>query len=60
MIAGGRIKPFVIVMPSSNGRRYDGPAERFIVDELPAWLHERYGLAPTRAQSAIAGMSMGG
>lgn len=60
LIAEGRMRPFVIVMPSSNGRRYDGPAERFIVDELPAWLQSRYGLAPTRAQSAIAGMSMGG
>ncbi len=60
LIATGRVRPFVIVMPSSNGRRYDGPAERFIVDELPAWLKARYGLAPTRAQSAIAGMSMGG
>lgn len=60
LIASGRVRPFVIVMPSSNGRRYDGPAERFIVDELPAWLQARYGLAPTRAQSAIAGMSLGG
>lgn len=60
LIAASLVRPFVIVMPSSNGRRYDGPAERFIVDELPAWLQARYGLAPTRAQSAIAGMSMGG
>lgn len=60
LIASGRAQPFVIVMPSSQGRRYDGPAERFIVDELPAWLRERYGLAPSRARSAIAGMSMGG
>lgn len=60
LIASGRARPFVIVMPSSRGRPYDGPAERFIVDELPAWLKARYGLAPTRAQSAIAGMSMGG
>lgn len=60
LIASGRAQPFVIVMPSSNGRPYDGPAERFIVDELPAWLKDRYGLAPTRAQSAVAGMSMGG
>lgn len=60
LIAAGRVRPFVIVMPSSGGRRYDGPAERFIVDELPAWLQARYGLAPTRAQSAIAGMSLGG
>lgn len=60
LIAGGRVKPFVIVMPSSNGRPYDGPAERFIVDELPAWLKERYGLQASRAQSALAGMSMGG
>ncbi|CAM4125252.1 alpha/beta hydrolase-fold protein [Roseateles saccharophilus] len=60
LIASGRMRPLVIVMPSSNGRRYDGPAERFIVEELPAWLQERYGLAPSRAQSAITGMSMGG
>ncbi len=60
LIASGRVQPFVIVMPSSQGRRYDGPAERFIVDELPAWLQRQYGLAPSRAQSAIAGMSMGG
>lgn len=60
LIASGRAKPFVIVMPSSNGRRYDGPAERFIVDELPAWLKSQYGLEPPRAQSAVAGMSMGG
>ncbi|WP_457351104.1 alpha/beta hydrolase-fold protein [Roseateles sp. P5_D6] len=60
LIASGRARPFVIVMPSSNGRRYDGPAERFIVDELPAWLKEQYGLSPIRAQSAIAGMSLGG
>jgi len=60
LIAAGRVKPFVIVMPSSNGRRYDGPARDFIVDELPAWLKARYGLAPTRARSAIAGMSLGG
>ncbi len=60
LIAGGRVKPFVIVMPSSNGRPYDGPAERFIVDELPAWLKESYGLRASRAQSAVAGMSMGG
>lgn len=60
LIASGRARPFVIVMPSSNGRRYDGPAQRFIVDELPAWLKAQYGLAPSPAQSAIAGMSMGG
>ena len=60
LIASGRAKPFVIVMPSSNGLRYDGAAARFIVDELPAWLKERYGLAPSRAQSAVAGMSLGG
>jgi enterochelin esterase-like enzyme len=60
LIADGRIQPFAIVMPSNGGRRYDGPAEAFIADELPAWLEQRYGLAPARAQSAIAGMSLGG
>jgi enterochelin esterase-like enzyme len=60
LIASGRIQPLVIVMPSNNGQRYDGAAGRFIADELPAWLQARYGLAPTRAQSAVAGMSLGG
>lgn len=60
LIADGRIRPFAVVMPSNGGRRYDGPAEAFIADELPAWLGQRYGLAPTRAQSAISGMSLGG
>ena len=60
LIAAGRARPFAIVMPSSNGRRYDGPAQPFILNELPAWLKARYGLAPSRAQAAIAGMSMGG
>ena len=60
LIASGRARPFVIVMPSNNGQRYDGAAGRFIVDELPAWLQQRYGLATSRAQSAVAGMSLGG
>jgi enterochelin esterase-like enzyme len=60
LIASGRIKPLVIVMPSNNGQRYDGAAGRFIADELPVWLKARYGLAPARAQSAVAGMSLGG
>ena len=60
LIASGRIRPMVIVMPSNNGQRYDGAAGRFIVDELPAWLKARYGLTASRAQSAVAGMSLGG
>jgi S-formylglutathione hydrolase FrmB len=60
LIAAGRVQPFVVVMPSSGGLRYDGAAERFIADELPAWLASRYGLVPTRSQSAVAGMSLGG
>ena len=60
LIASGRIQPLVIVMPSNNGQRYDGAAGRFIVDELPAWLKQRYGLTASRARSAVAGMSLGG
>ncbi len=62
LIAGGTVRPFVIVMPSgSRGRKsYDGESERFIATELPLWLASTYGLHPTRAGNAVAGMSLGG
>jgi enterochelin esterase-like enzyme len=60
LIARGAIRPFVIVMPSSERVPYTGKSERFIAQELPAWLASTYGLRTMRATSAIAGMSMGG
>jgi enterochelin esterase-like enzyme len=60
LISRRAIHPFVIVMPSSEGVPYTGKSERFITQELRAWLAKTYGLEPSRAESAVAGMSMGG
>jgi enterochelin esterase-like enzyme len=62
LIASGAIRPFVVVMPSGHRGRdsYDGASERFIATELPLWLQSTYGLHPTRAKTAVAGMSLGG
>ena len=60
LISRGAIHPFVIVMPSSEGVPYTGKSERFITEELPAWLAKTYGIETSRAQAAVAGMSMGG
>lgn len=60
LIAAGRIRPFVIVMPSSGALPYTGKSEQFIAGELPAWLRKTYGLQPRRAWSGVAGMSLGG
>ena len=60
LIAQGQLRPFVVVMPSSGDLPYTGASETFITTELPAWLNRRYGLRPARAQTAVAGMSMGG
>jgi enterochelin esterase-like enzyme len=61
LLATGRAKPFVVVMPSAGpDPAYDGRSGRFISTELPAWLARQYGLRTSRAQSALAGMSLGG
>jgi enterochelin esterase-like enzyme len=60
LISRRAIHPFVIVMPSSESVPYTGKSEQFITHELRAWLETTYGLATTRAESAVAGMSMGG
>ncbi len=61
LIAAGRVRPFVVVMPSAGTRRaYEGVSEHFVATELRAWLGHEYGLRPGRAQSALAGMSLGG
>ncbi len=60
LISRRAIHPFVIVMPSSERVPYTGKSETFITQELRAWLARTYGLDTSRAQSAVAGMSMGG
>jgi enterochelin esterase-like enzyme len=61
LMAAGRVKPFAVVMPSAGTQRaYEGGSERFVATELPAWLAKHYNLRPGRAQSALAGMSLGG
>jgi enterochelin esterase-like enzyme len=60
LLARGAIRPFVIVMPSSADVSYVNQSERFVTQELPAWVAATYGLRPDRAHSAAAGMSMGG
>lgn len=60
LISRHAIRPFVIVMPSSENVPYTGKSDQFITQELRAWLERSYGLATSRGQSAVAGMSMGG
>jgi enterochelin esterase-like enzyme len=58
--AQGLIHPFVIVMPSSGTLDYTGVSEEFLMEELPRWLRDHYGLSPDASHAAVAGMSMGG
>lgn len=60
LIARGAIRPFVVVMPSSEDVPYTGKSDWFVTQELRQWLATTYGLAPGRDESAVAGMSMGG
>lgn len=60
LIAKQAIKPFVVVMPSSESVIYINQSERFLTEELPPWLHKEYGLKPDRNHFAVAGASMGG
>lgn len=60
LIADRAIRPFAIVMPSSEDVPYSGRSERFIAGELRAWLLATYGLRTERDHAGVAGMSMGG
>lgn len=60
LIAQKKIKPFVVVMPSSGSVPYIEQSEIFLTEELPQWFAEQYGLPPGREQFAVAGTSMGG
>jgi len=60
LISRRAIRPFVIVMPSSESVPYTGRSEQFITQDLRAWLAATYGLNSSRTESAVGGMSMGG
>lgn len=60
LIAQKKIKPFVVVMPSSASVPYINQSETFLTEELPQWLAKQYGLQANRSQFAVAGISMGG
>jgi enterochelin esterase-like enzyme len=60
LLARGAIRPMAVVLPSSAEVFYGGQSRTHIAEELPLWLAQTYGLRPGRAQSALAGMSMGG
>ena len=55
------LPPLAIVGFSSGpGSWYAGSWERFVVEELPTWLHERYGTRLDRDGTVMTGISMGG
>lgn len=55
------LPPLAIVGFSSGpGSWYHGNWEEFVVDELPTWMHERYGTRLDRDGSVLTGISMGG
>ena len=60
LIAQKKIKPFVVVMPSSASMPYINQSETFLTEELPQWLAQQYGLQANRSRFAAAGISMGG
>jgi len=59
MIARGRIRPFIIVMPTS-GDDYTGASEKEIIQQLLPQLQRDYGVRLRPVDTAVAGMSMGG
>ena len=60
MIAKGKIKPFIVVMPSSGGDDYSGPSENAIISQLLPQLKKEYGVSLKTSETAITGSSMGG
>jgi enterochelin esterase-like enzyme len=65
LIASGRIRPFVAVMPAAgptvhyNGE-WAGPWERYVVDDVVPWVDAHLPTLATRSGRTIAGLSAGG
>lgn len=61
LLAAGRIKPFLVAMPSVTPFvEKDEEVLRFVAEELPAWLCANRGAAGERRRRALGGFSMGG
>ncbi|OYU46648.1 MAG: hypothetical protein CFE44_01065 [Burkholderiales bacterium PBB4] len=60
LLASGEIKPFVVVMPSSENIGYLAHSETHVMQELPSWLNATFGIYPAPGATAFGGMSMGG
>ena len=61
LFENGVLPPLAIVGFSSGpGSWYGGSWEEFVVDELPRWMHDRYGTRLDRDGTAMTGVSMGG
>jgi enterochelin esterase family protein len=69
LLADGKIKPMVVVMPAGHTRAFGGPppgtpprdefGEDFVRDIVPT-IERRYRVYTDRSHRAIAGLSMGG
>jgi|GEM_PF-929153 len=60
LIAQGRIRPFIVAMPTSGAVPYTGKSQQFILDELLPRLRKDHGVTLRPEHTAVAGMSMGG
>lgn len=60
LLATGQIEPFIIAMPDANTSFYQPPYDQLVVNEIPAYLAAHYRLKTGPANTAIAGVSMGG
>ncbi len=73
LIAAGKAKPMIVVMPNGRARQDDrakgdlfaaAPAfahfERDLIDDVIPNVERRYGAAAHKSQRALAGLSMGG
>jgi len=71
LIAAGKAKPMIVVMPAGHTRAFGGPPasgarppadefeQDFVKDVMPA-IERNYRTLPSRKDRAIAGLSMGG
>lgn len=63
LIASGKAKPMIVVMPNGSVQRAPGTADPYPASfkaEIMPYVEKNYRLLPGRESSAIAGLSMGG
>jgi enterochelin esterase-like enzyme len=60
LIAQGRMKPSLIVLPDAGNSWYAGAMATAVARDLPGFVEKRHGALATRGGRALAGNSMGG